>query len=137
MPFADIQTELRLLRDAGVRPTRQRVIIMRLIRQGGSRHLTPEGFHKELAAAGEKMSLGTVYSTLNQFAAAGLLRRLGFGDRMFFCTGTDGHHHFYDEDSGCLEAIPGDQPRVSNLPDAGPGRQVVGVELVVRVRRAH
>ena len=36
--------------------------------------MTPEGFHKELAAAGEKMSLGTVYSTLNQFAAAGLVK---------------------------------------------------------------
>lgn len=135
MPLSDLQLDLDLLRGAGIRPTRQRVTIMRTIRRGGRRHLTPEGFHKELDEAGLKMALGTVYNTLNQFTAAGLLRRTGFGDRTFYCTSTEEHHHFFDEATGQLEDIPGPQPIVANLPPLAPGMEMVGVEIVVRVRR--
>jgi len=135
VPANDLQIDLDTLRSAGIRPTRQRVLIMRTIRQGGRRHLTPEGFHKELSDAGMRMALGTVYNTLNQFAAAGLLRRVGFGDRTFYCTSTDEHHHFFDEETGQLEDIPGPQPTVANLPQLPPGMEMVGVDIVVRVRR--
>ncbi|HLO77275.1 MAG TPA: Fur family transcriptional regulator [Magnetospirillum sp.] len=136
MGFSDLQLDLDLMRGAGIRPTRQRVIIMRVIRQGGRRHLTPEGLLKELSEAGMRVALGTVYNTLNQFASAGLLRRVGVGDRNFYCTSTEEHHHFFDEETGRLEDIPGPQPTVSNLPTPAPGMQVVGVDVVVRVRRA-
>lgn len=136
MALADLQRDLDLLRQANIRPTRQRVIIMRTIRTGGRRHLTPEGFHKELADAGLRMALGTVYNTLNQFAAAGLLRRVGFGDRIFYCTSTDEHHHYYHEDTGLLEDITGPQPAAANLPPMAAGLEMVGVDIVVRVRRA-
>lgn len=135
MGLVDLQQDLQRLRDAGIRPTRQRVIIMRTIRTGGHRHLTPESFHRELSAAGLKLALGTVYNALNQFAAAGLLRRVGFGDRTFYCTNTDVHHHYYDEDSGRIEDIPGPQPTVTGLLDLGPGMEMVGVDIMVRVRR--
>ncbi|WP_241004080.1 Fur family transcriptional regulator [Magnetospirillum aberrantis] len=131
-----MQIDLETLRGAGIRPTRQRVIIMRTIRRGGRRHLTPEGFHRELNQAGLKVALGTVYNTLNQFAAAGLLRRVGFGDRTFYCTATDEHHHFFDEETGLLQDITGSQPTVANLPPLAPGMEMVGVDIVVRVRKA-
>lgn len=137
MALAELQLDLDALREAGIRPTRQRVVIMRTIRRGGRRHLTPEGFHKELAEAGLKMALGTVYNTLNQFAAAGLLRRVGFGDRTFYCTSTDEHHHFFDEETGQLQDILGPQPVVGNLPTMAPGMEMVGVDIVVRVRRSN
>lgn len=136
MPFGELQMDLDSLRNAGIRPTRQRVVIMRTIRRGGRRHLTPEEFHRELHEAGLKMALGTVYNTLNQFAGAGLLRRVGFGERIFYCTSTDPHHHFFDEETGRLEDIPGAQPTVTNLPAPAPGMEMVGVDIVVRVRRA-
>lgn len=134
--MGDMQIDLETLRGAGIRPTRQRVIIMRTIRRGGRRHLTPEGFHRELNQAGLKVALGTVYNTLNQFAAAGLLRRVGFGDRTFYCTATDEHHHFFDEETGLLQDITGSQPTVGNLPPLAPGMEMVGVDIVVRVRKA-
>jgi Fe2+/Zn2+ uptake regulation proteins len=133
--LVDLQPDLEMLRHAGIRPTRQRVTIMRTIRVGGRRHLTPEGFHRELSEAGLKLALGTVYNTLNQFAASGLLRRVGFGDRTFYCTNTEVHHHYYDEDSGRIEDIPGPQPVVTGLPDLAPGYEMLGVEIMVRVRR--
>lgn len=135
MGLVDLQQDLERLRQAGIRPTRQRVTIMRTIRAGGRRHLTPEGFHRELSTAGLKLALGTVYNTLNQFAEAGLLRRVGFGDRTFYCTNTEVHHHYYDEETGRIEDLPGPQPVISGLPDLGPGFETVGVDIMVRVRR--
>ena len=123
------------LRDAGIRPTGQRVGVMRAIREGGRRHLSPESFHRELADANIRMSLATVYNTLNHFADAGLLRRVGVGDRTWFCTNTSVHHHFYDEVSGRIEDIPGDQPVVMGLPPAPAGMTILGVDVVIRVRR--
>ncbi len=124
------------LRATGIRPTGQRLGVMRIIREGGRRHLAPESFHRELADAGLKMSLATVYNTLNHFADAGLLRRVGVGDRTWFCTNTSEHHHFFDEVSGRIEDIPGDQPMVVGLPQPPSGMTILGVDVVVRVRRA-
>lgn len=124
------------LREAGIRPTGQRLGVIRAIREGGRRHLTPESFHRELADANIKMSLATVYNTLNHFADAGLLRRVGVGDRTWFCTNTSEHHHFFDAVSGRIEDILGEQPTVTGLPPAPPGMIILGVDVVVRVRRA-
>ena len=124
------------LREAGIRPTGQRLGVMRAIRDGGRRHLTPESFHRELAESQIKMSLATVYNTLNHFSDAGLLRRVRVGDRTWFCTNTSEHHHFFDEVSGRIEDVLGEQPQVIGLPDAPPGMTILGVDVVIRVRRA-
>jgi Fur family iron response transcriptional regulator len=120
---------------AGMRPTRQRLSVMKAIRQGGRRHLVAESFHQELADCGLRLSLATVYNTLNHFAAAGLLRRVGFGDRTWYCTNTSEHHHFFDMGTGRLEDIPGEQPRVVGLPEPPPGMSIRGVEIIIRIQR--
>lgn len=123
------------LRQAGVRPTRPRLAIMQAIQTGPSRHLAPETFHRELSDDGLHFSLATVYNTLNQFAEIGVLRRVGFGDRSYFCTNTGEHHHFYDTMTGRIEDIPGPQPKVVGLPEPPPGMAIDGVEVIVRLRR--
>jgi Fur family iron response transcriptional regulator len=123
------------LRGAGIRPTRPRLAIMNAIQTGPARHLAPESFHRELGDNGQHFSLATVYNTLNQFAELGLLRRVGFGDRSYFCTNTGEHHHFYDEQTGRIEDIPGPQPKVIGLPVAPPGMAIDGVEVIVKLRR--
>ena len=64
------------LRQAGLRPTRQRVALARLLFEGGHRHITAEGLHAEVKAARNPVSLATVYNALNQFRDAGLLREV-------------------------------------------------------------
>ncbi|MEW5729077.1 MAG: Fur family transcriptional regulator [Pseudomonadota bacterium] len=133
--IADGRTDEQTLKDHGLRPTRQRLDLIRVIRQGGRRHLTPESFHRELTDSGLKFSLATIYNSLNSFTDAGLLRRIGFGDRTWYCTNPAPHHHFFDEGSGRIEDIPGDQPQVVGLPSPPDGMTVLGVEVIVRVRR--
>lgn len=128
-------TQNDMLRQAGIRPTKPRVTILQAILEGGHRHLAPESFHQELLEAGQEFSLATVYNTLNNFAEAGLLRRVGCGDRHYFCTNTCDHHHFYDTRTGRIEDIPDPQPRLVDLPPPPPGMMIEGVDVIVRLRR--
>ena len=71
-----------------------------------------------------RVSLATVYNTLHQFTAAGLLRQVVVDSgRSYFDTNTSDHHHFFFEDTGRLKDIPGDAVTVSTLPAPPAGRQ--------------
>lgn len=123
------------LKSVGLRPTRQRLGLGKLLFEGGDRHVTAEELHGQAVEAGLRVSLATVYNTLNQFTEAGLLREVVVASgRSYFDTNTTDHHHFFYEGTGQLQDIPGDQVRVSHLPDAPGGTRVARVDVIVRVR---
>jgi len=133
-PFADA---LRRLKKAELRPTRQRLALGKLLFEGGDRHVTAENLHDEAMRHGIRVSLATVYNTLNQFTAAGLLREVVVAPgRSYYDTNITDHHHFYYEGDGTLEDIPGDAVTLAALPDAPDGTQVERVDVVVRLRRS-
>lgn len=123
------------LRRAGLRVSRHRLDVLRVVRSGGHRHLTPESLHRELADQGARLSLATVYNIVHIFADVGLLRRVGFCDRTFYCTNLAPHHHFYDETSGRIFDIEGEQPKVAGIPPLPPGFTFSGVDVIVRMHR--
>lgn len=125
---------MELLRRAGLRPTRQRLALARLLFDAGDRHVTAEKLHEEAIEADIPVSLATIYNTLHQFTAAGLLREIIVdAGRSYFDTNTSTHHHFFHEDNGHLEDIPGDKVVVAVLPPAPPGTLVRRVDVVVRL----
>jgi Fur family transcriptional regulator, iron response regulator len=125
------------LRIAGLRPTRQRMELAAHLFGGPDRHVTAESLHDEVVNSGIKVSLATVYNTLHQFTAAGLLRQVVVdAARGYFDTNTGDHQHFFLEDEGALIDIPGDTIRVAGVPSAPPGMTVERVDVVVRVRRS-
>lgn len=122
------------LKAAGLRPTRQRVQLLRLLQEGGHRHLTAEQLRAEARAAGLDVSLATIYNTLNQFTQSRLLREVVVEPgRSYFDTNTGDHHHFYFETEGRLQDIPVEQVALSALPAAPDGMRVTRVDVVVRV----
>ena len=122
------------LRAAGLRPTRQRIALARLIFGAGDRHLTAEQLHAEACSAGMPMSLATVYNALHQFTASGLLRSLGLDGRAtHFDTNIGDHHHFLTERGEVID-IPADAVRVGRLPEPPPGMEIAQVDVVVRLR---
>ena len=124
------------LREAGLRPTRQRIELASLLFAQGHRHLTAEALHAEAAKAGAKVSLATVYNTLNQFTDAGLLRQVVVdAARSYFDTNTGEHQHFFVEDEDQLIDIPGEAITVSGVPTPPTGTSLARVDVVVRVRR--
>src|SRR3954464_3167225 len=124
------------LQQAGLRPTRQRLALARLLFDQVDRHITAEQLHAEGSAAEVQVSLATVYNTLHQFTDAGLLREVVVeAGRSYFDTNTSDHHHFFFEGTGRLQDIPGDQIQVGDLPIAPEGTTVARVDVIVRVRQ--
>lgn len=100
----------------------------------GDRHVSAELLHAEVQAAGEQVSLATVYNTLHQFTQAGLLRELAIdSDKAYFDTNTSNHNHFFIEDKGELIDIPGDSIRVDGLPEPPEGMRISHIDVVVRL----
>ncbi|HMM10460.1 MAG TPA: Fur family transcriptional regulator [Paracoccus solventivorans] len=123
------------VRDAGLRPTRQRVALAELLFAKGDRHLSAEELHEEALAAGVPVSLATVYNALHQFTEAGLLRILAVeGARTYFDTNTSDHHHFYVEGENRIFDIDSGPVTVCNLPEPPEGMEIANVDIVVRLR---
>ena len=123
------------LREAGLRPTQQRLALAELLFNRGDRHVCAEDLHGEALRAGEAVSLATVYNTLNQFKAAGLLRELAIeGDRSYFDTNTSNHFHFFNDETCELMDIDSTSVQVIGLPDIPPGKVVDRVDVIVRLR---
>jgi Fur family iron response transcriptional regulator len=128
---------LERLKAAGLRPTRQRLALARLLLESGHRHLTAEELFHEARMAGIPVSLATVYNTLHQFTSVGLLREVVVDmGQSYFDTNTSHHHHFFDESSGRLTDIPDHDIAISRLPDPPAGAEIERVEVIVRLRRA-
>ena len=124
------------LRVAGLRPTRQRVALARVLFGDGHRHVTAEGLHGEVKAAKSSVSLATVYNALNQFRDAGLLREVVVAPgRSYFDTNIGHHHHFFVETDNELHDFPSDDVTVAGLPAPPKGTKVSRVDVIVRVRR--
>jgi Fur family iron response transcriptional regulator len=125
-----------ILRDAGLRPTRQRVVLAQLLFAQGDRHLTAEMLHNEAAQSGQQVSLATVYNTLNLFAKMGMLREIGVdGSTTYFDTRTGDHHHFFIEEVSEIRDIPMTQIRIGRMASIPEGYEISRVDLVVRLRK--
>lgn len=124
-----------ILRKVGLRPTRQRLGLARLLFGEGNRHITAEQLQTEAGKANIRVSLATIYNTLNQFTQVGLLREVVVdSSRSYFDTNTTDHHHFFHEDTAELQDIPGDRIAVDRVPEPPAGTRVERVDIIVRVR---
>ena len=122
------------LRDVGLRPTRQRMALARLLFAHGDRHVTAEALFTEAKQARVHVSLATVYNALHDFTGKGLLREISLDtERSYFDTNVGDHHHFYFERTGRLEDIPTDAVKVTALPDAPNGAPITRVDVIIRV----
>tara|TARA_A100000164_G_C21576143_1_gene616342 strand:- start:183 stop:611 length:429 start_codon:yes stop_codon:yes gene_type:complete len=132
LPISHINAKLR---KAGVRPTKQRLALAELLFSPDHRHVTAEELYDEALKASIQVSLATVYNTLNQFKASGLLREV-FVDSapIYFDTNVAEHNHLYFEDSCTLHDFSSDSIIVRGIPDFAPGMEVARIDVVVRVR---
>ena len=138
-PLTDIAAErgTAWLSRAGLRPTRQRLALAALlVGDGQNRHVTAESLFAASCAAGDKVSLATVYNTLRAFCDAGLMHEITVdGARSYFDTRMDDHPHYYWEDTSQLTDAPAEGMRILGLPAAPAGTEVSRVDVVIRLRR--
>jgi Fur family iron response transcriptional regulator len=132
-PWHDVKA---MLRQVGLRPTRQRMALGWILFAKGDRHLTAEMLYEEATKAKVPVSLATVYNTLHQFTEVGLLRQVAVdGSKTYFDTNVSDHHHFFVEGENALVDIPGAEKIVGKTPEAPEGYEIARVDVVVRLRR--
>ena len=131
--MVSIAEKLRLV---GLRPTRQRVALAKLLFSEGDRHICAESLHADALAKKVPVSLATVYNTLNQFKSAGLLREVAIeGDRSYYDTNTSNHFHFFNEDEGRLTDIALGSLVFSGLPQVPEGKMIDRIDVIVRLKK--
>ncbi|MBC8718037.1 transcriptional repressor [Ochrobactrum sp. Marseille-Q0166] len=123
-----------ILRRAGLRPTRQRIALGSLLFVETHRHITPGMLNEEALLLGEKLSVATVYNTLNQFADAGLIRKISIhGERTYFDTDTGDHAHFYICDQDQIVDIASGDIGIGPLPVPPAGYKISKVDVLIHL----
>ena len=123
------------LEQAGLRVTRQRMMIADLLFAKGDRHVTAEALYAEASVIPYPPSLATIYNTLRDFADKGLVREIAlYGGKVWFDTQTGPHFHFYLEDREELFDIPESLIPTFNIP-APAGMRIAGIDVVIKLER--
>jgi len=89
------------LQQAGIQPTAQRIAVCRYVFCEG-KHSTAEEVKRWADRNFPKISLATIYNTLNTLVEAGLLKEVRFphSDKVAYDDNTNEHYHFVDERTG-------------------------------------
>ena len=124
------------LREAGLRPTKQRVKICEvLFNREKTFHFTINDLAKKISEdLNEKISLATVYNTVHHFEKKGYLKEITINSyKSYFDTNISAHHHFYDEDT--QELIDCDQNDIDtiNIKNNVTGKKIKSVEVLIKV----
>jgi len=125
------------LASGGLRPTRQRMALAKLlVGDGQNRHVTAESLFEAALAADDRVALATVYNTLRSFTEAGLMTEITVdGTRSYFDTDVSDHAHFFWEDEGRLSDAPHGSVVFERLPEPPQGAGIARVDVVIRLRR--
>ena len=66
-PISNFNKAITKLSSNGFRPTKQRMILAKLLFENGDRHVSAEEIYNEVKKEDRKISLATIYNTLKQF----------------------------------------------------------------------
>ena len=133
-PLDSYNQAMRKLSNNDIRPTKQRMILAKLLFEKGDRHISAEEIYKEVQKENRKISLATIYNTLKQFTKIGLLKELVVDqNKSIYCTNHDSHYHLYIEDEGKIIDIP--QKNIDlNIPQIPACLSLHNIDIIVRVR---
>ena len=124
------------LRDAGLRPTKQRIIVADILLNGVNQHFTAENLQDEINSSGNSMSIATIYNCLKKFKNCGLIKQVETSkDTAIFDTNTDYHHHFLNEETGELIDIENEEIILHKLPEIPQGYLNNGIEVIIKLKR--
>ncbi len=125
-----------ILRASGLRPTKQRLELCKILfDKKETFHFTIEKLKQTVEKnSKKKISLATLYNTVNTFKKRGYLKEISLkGNKTFFDTNTKNHHHFYDEDMSQLFDIEDKNISINYLPKTPNGKKIKSVEVLVKI----
>ena len=132
-PLSNYNKAINKLAINGIRPTKQRRILAKLLFEKGKRHVSAEALYDEVRKDDRKISLATVYNTLKQFTDIGLLREINIDQKKsIYCTNHDPHYHLYIEDENKII----DSPKKNidlNIPQIPACLSLHNIDVIVRI----
>ena len=131
-----LEFHTRRLRVSGLRPTKQRIAICKvLFDRKETFHFTIEKLKKIIEKGSKKkISLATLYNTVHALEKKGYLKEISLkGNKTFFDTNTKSHHHFYDEETSQLTDIKNENISINNLPKIPIGKKIKDIEVTIKV----
>ena len=124
------------LKASGLRLTKQRLAIYNILfNRKETVHFTIEQLKKTVEKDNKKkICLATLYNTVHAFAKRGYLKEISLqGNKTFFDTNTNSHHHFYDEDLSQLIDIKNEKVSFNSLPEPPNGKEIKDIEIAIRI----
>ena len=133
-PLSNYNKAIKKLYVNGLRPTKQRMILAKILFEKGKRHITAENLYDEVKKEDRKMSLATIYNTLKHFTNVGLIREIVVDqNKSIYCTNKESHYHLYIEDEGKVVDIPTKNVDL-NIPSMPACLNLHNVDVIVRIR---
>ena len=124
------------LRSSGLRSTKQRLEICKLLfDRKKTFHFTISDLSKILIKeTDEKISLATIYNTVNSFKKNGYLKEILINsEKSYFDTNTSNHHHFLDITTNELIDLKKDDVDKIKIKKNLPGKKIKSVEVLVKI----
>ena len=133
-PLSPYSRALKKIEESGIRPTKQRRILAKLIFEKGDRHISAENLFDEVKKEDRKISMATIYNTLKQFPSLGLFREIVVDqNKSLYCNNNKSHYHLYIEDEGKIHDIPTKNINL-DIPSIPACLSLHNIDVIVRVR---
>ena len=133
-PMSAYNSAINKLEKNGIRATKQRRVLAKLIFDKGTRHISAENLFDEVKKEERKISMATVYNTLKQFTSLGLIREIVVDqNKSLYCNNNKSHYHLYIEDEGKIIDIPTKNIDL-NIPSIPACLQLHNIDVIVRIR---
>jgi Fur family transcriptional regulator, iron response regulator len=133
-PMSTYNSAINKLEKNGIRATKQRRILAKLIFDKGKRHISAENLFDEVKKEERKISMATVYNTLKQFTSLGLIKEIVVDqNKSLYCNNNQSHYHLYIEDEGKIIDIPIKNIDL-NIPSIPACLQLHNIDVIVRIR---
>ena len=133
-PLSDYNKVIKKLNNNGIRPTKQRIVLAKLLFEKGNRHVSADELFHDVKKEDRKISMATVYNTLKQFTSLGLVREVVVDqNKSLYCTNHKSHYHLYIEDEGKIVDIPTKNIDL-NIPSIPACLQLHNIDVIVRIR---
>ena len=128
------------LRSSGLRPTKQRLEICKLLfDRKKTFHFTINDLFKLLKNENsKKISLATIYNTVHSFKEKGYLKEISVNkDKSYFDTNTSDHHHFLDINTNELIDLKKEHVDKIRIKKNLLGKKINSIEILVKVENSN
>ena len=128
------------LRSSGLRPTKQRLEICKLLFD------RKKTFHFSINELAEtlkketkiKISLATLYNTVHSFKKKGYLKEISVNrEKSYFDTNTSDHHHFLDIKTNELIDLKKEHVDNIRIKKSLPGKKINSIEVLVKIENSN